>query len=648
MCGICGILHFDEQKNVDISILKKMCDAMIYRGPDDEGTYIQNGEKNKNIGLGMRRLSIIDLQTGHQPIHNENKSIWTICNGEIYNFPELKNDLEIKGHKFYTNSDTEVIVHLYEQYGLDFVKKLNGMFAIALWDENNKKLVLARDIFGIKPLLYFLNSDGIVFSSEINSLLASNMIKKEINTEAMDNYFSFYFTCSPETMFKSIKKIPAAHMMVFHGKENKLIKYWEPKFLIYENFSEKYYTEKLYETINGAIKRQLISDVPLGVFLSGGLDSTTIVAMMSKLNVSAIKTFSISFDDKSFDESEDAKLVADMYKTQHKDIKVGPDVYIKYLPKLIHHLGEPNGDWTSALELCLSEFAKKEVTVILSGTGGDEILAGYPTITAYKLAKIYKKFPKLFRSLTNNIVNKLPVSMSNISFDYKAKRFASGTELELLRAHMYWKEIFTEDEKEKLYSKDFKSNLSNYNSFSVFERYSNELPDKTDPTNLLLYVDSRTFLGDCLLPHVDASSMATSLEVRVPFLDKELVEFAETIPVHLKHNKLTTKYLFRKTVKDLLPKRIIKKKKMGFSAPLSKWIKKDLYNFSRETVLDSNLMKSGFLNKNYISEIFDSHTKNKKDSGRQIQALVSLALWYNEFIVTGNPSTPSSRSGQVL
>jgi len=631
MCGICGILYFNEQKSIDSNILKEMCDAMYHRGPDDEGIYIQNSIKPNNIGLGMRRLSIIDLQTGHQPICNENRTVWAICNGEIYNFQEIRNELESKGHKFYTKTDTEVIVHSYEEYGLDFVKKFNGMFAIALWDEKSKRLVLTRDIFGIKPLLYSVNNEAVVFSSEINSLFKSNMVRNDIDSEAMDDYLSFYFTCSPNTIFKSIKKVPAAHLLVFEGKNDKLIKYWQPGYNINYNHNEKYYIEKLQDTLLAATRRHLISDVPLGVFLSGGIDSTTIVAMMNKLNVPVIKTFSMSFDDKSFDESEDARAISEMYKTTHREIKVNPDIYIKYLPSVIKNLGEPNGDWTSALELCLSEFARKEVTVILSGTGGDEILAGYPTITAYKIARFYKKFPKLLRLITNKTVNNLPVSMSNLSFDFKAKRFVSGAELEFLRAHMHWKEIFSEEEKENLYSVDFKLNLNKHKPFSVFERYRDELPGKVDVLNLLLYIDTRTFLGDCLLPHTDASSMATSLELRVPFLDKDLVEFAETIPVQLKHKNFTTKYLFRKAVKKYLPERIIKKKKMGFSAPISRWLKKELYKFSRETVMDSKLMSCGMFNNKFIYKIFDAHENNIKDNGRQIQALVSLALWHNNF-----------------
>ncbi|MDO8734135.1 MAG: asparagine synthase (glutamine-hydrolyzing) [Elusimicrobiota bacterium] len=631
MCGICGLYYFDNEKSVDENIIKQMCDAMIHRGPDDEGIYLgTKGEgRGTNVGLGIRRLSIIDLKTGHQPIHNENKTIWVVCNGEIYNFRELRSELELKGHKFYTKSDTEVIAHLYEQYGTDFVKKMNGMFAFALWDENSGKLILARDIFGIKPLLYSVSPDGIIFASELNALFKTGLVKKDIDLEAMDDYFSFYFVCSPLTIHSAIKKIPAAHILITDGKKTDLIKYWQPEYQPDSNLSKKYCCEKLQEILLASIKRHLVSDVPLGVFLSGGLDSTTIVAMMNKLKVNTIKTYSIRFNDKSFDESDDAKTVAALYKTEHNELEIGPEIFEKYLPKSILHLGEPNGDWTSAMELCLSEFAKKDVTVILSGTGGDEILAGYPTITAYKIARMYRKFPKLLRALTGSIVNKLPVSMSNLSFDYKAKRFVKGAELDMLRAHMFWKEIFTQEEKENLYSSEVKAAVFGHKPFSVFERYYTELTDSVHPTNIFLYIDSRTFLGDCLLPHADASSMAVSLELRVPYLDKELAEFAGTIPPDLKHRYFTTKYIFREAVKNLFPKRIIKKKKMGFSAPISKWIKNDLYDFSRGTVLDGSLMKSGLFNRKYIEGLFDSHRKNIKDNGRRIQSLVSFALWHN-------------------
>ncbi len=632
MCGICGIKYNDKHRNVDSHIIIEMCNTMVHRGPDDQGLFIGGGTEINSgpVGLGIRRLAIIDLEGGHQPIHNENKTVWLVYNGEIYNFIELRKDLEAKGHTFYTKTDSEVIVHLYEEYNSECVKKLNGMFAFALWDETAGKLLLARDIFGIKPLFYSSFGEGILFSSEINSLLKPGFIKKEIDFTALSEYFSFYHTCYARTMFKGIHKLPPAHILELTGRKMEIKKYWRPDYTTDPSIkNERDCIDNFKEIYTKAIERHLISDVPVGVFLSGGLDSATIVAAMHSFQIPSLKTFSIIFDDKSFDESADIRTVAETYQTDHHEYFMDPEIYRAYLPATVSHLGEPNGDWTAVMEYYLAEQAKREVTVILTGTGGDEILAGYPTITAYKISRLYNLLPPAIRSLIRKAVMRLPVNMSNMSFDFKAKRFVAGADLEPIRAHMAWKEIFNPQEKSLLF-KD--GDILGYDPFSIVKQYAEELSNGTDIVNTLLYIDSRLFLGDCILPHTDASSMAHSVEIRLPYLDRDLVEFSNKISPSLKHRGITTKYLFRRAVRNCFPRKIVYKKKMGFSAPVSKWLRKELDGFVQEIVLDSHIVNSGLLNMTYVQKILEMHRNNQRDCGRQIQALVSFSLWYHRYM----------------
>lgn len=604
-----------------------MNEALHHRGPDDRGYY-----QDEEITLGVTRLSVIDLDTGHQPIHNEDETIWLVVNGEIYNFKQLRKELIEKGHRFYTRTDVEVIVHLYEDEGEDFVKRLNGMFAVALWDNRKRKLLIARDHFGIKPLLYTIKNNELCFASEVKALFTLTNISKKIDWNTLDDYFSFYYTCSPSTMFKEIKKLPPACLIIYESGKVRKERYWQLNYTAQTSYNESYYCEMIIDLLQEAVKRQLVSDVPLGLFLSGGLDSSSILSIMQEIADTPVKTFSIVFDESSFNEAREIQQIVNLFRTEHHELLVKADVIPEFLPQILNYLGEPTGDWTAALEFYLAKCAKKAVTVVISGAGGDEIFAGYPTITANKLAAVYQKFPFWIREkIIRRLIESLPVSMSYLSLDYKMKAFVRGADLPPERSYFSWKETFSEQEKKALYCPDLQERLKDYDPFSVFEYYLQDLNDDTELINRLLYLDLRVFLGGCVLPHIDEATMANSIEARIPLLDLPLVEFAATIPAELKHRRFTTKYIFRKALRDLLPREIRGKKKKGFVCPVSLWIQNELKGWVEEVLFQKKIKKAGLFSEEYLKSLLHEHSANRADNGRKISALVSFALWYTRY-----------------
>ncbi|MEW6680883.1 MAG: asparagine synthase-related protein, partial [bacterium] len=517
--------------------------------------------------LGHRRLSIIDLsEAGHQPMSNKRKTIWVVLNGEIYNYQELRENLIKRGHSFYTHSDTETIVHLYEDLGKDCLSKIDGMFAFAIWDSKKEELFLARDRFGIKPFFYVESQGRFLFASEIKALLEDKEIKRDIDFAALDNYLS------------------------------------------------------------------LLSEVPLGVFLSGGLDSTSIVASVANLSSEPLKTFTIGFKRKSYSELLEAELVAKMYGCFHQGYIMEPQIIPEILPEIITHIGEPLGDLASTAEYLVSKFAKRDVTVVLRGNGGDEVFGGYPTHYLYKIARIYRRFPFFLHRILENVINNLPVSTERLSFDYKLKSFIRAARYESdEKAHFGWKEIFNKEDKERLYSNLMKEEVKEHNSFEVFSQFFEEIKD-FDIINKLLYLDLRVFMAGCGLAVGDFTSMAHSLEARFPFLDHKLVEFASTIPPELKVSGFRTKYIFRKAMAKYLPKRIIKMKKRGFVIPMAEWLKLELKDYVRNILSSSNIRKIGLLNEDYVNRLLDEHFNGKRDNTRQITCLLSLSLWYELFV----------------
>ena len=622
MCGICGIFALDPSREVSDDLLLKMNSALVRRGPDDEGRYVDG-----QIGLAMRRLSIIDLSGGSQPICNEDKTLWIVFNGEIYNFRELRKKLVSQGHSFRTASDTEVIIHLYEDYGENCVDFLNGMFAFALWDSRKRQLVLARDRMGIKPLFYGMAPDKtFYFASEIKALLRTPLDRSP-DHQAIYDYLSLMYVPTPSTAYKHIRKAPPASMIVCSSEGMKIRSYWDvpapSRDVPYD--PKRNYESEVIDLIEDSVSRQMVSDVPIGAFLSGGLDSTTIAAVMVKNLKARLKTFTIGFDRKSYDESADARLVAETLGCDHTEEIVSPNM-VDSIPDLLDHFDEPFADYSAIPTHLVSKLAVSSVKVTLTGDGGDEIFAGYPTHVAYKISRIFKLLPSWFKNgVINPLIFALPTSMERISFDYMAKRFVTGADLSFDRGHYWWKVIFNEDDKKELLTQDFLDEGFS-DSFDVFARHF-AMVKGAHPLNQLLYVDAKTFLLDDNLVKVDRMTMYNSLEARVPLLDHELVEKVSVMPPQIKTRLLQTKVLLRRAVRKLLPAQIRKGKKRGFTPPLPYWIREDLRPLVEEYFSASRIRETGFLNAPYCSRLLDDHISGKRDNNRQIWTLLALMRW---------------------
>ncbi|MEK9148693.1 MAG: asparagine synthase (glutamine-hydrolyzing), partial [Candidatus Desantisbacteria bacterium] len=510
MCGICGKLALDGTTPKKDLILK-MCDTLRHRGPDDEGIYI-----GKNIGLGHRRLSIIDLSTGHQPLSNEDDTIWIVFNGEIYNFLEIRPNLISRGHRFKTKTDTETVIHLYEEYGVDCVQHLRGMFALAIWDEKKRRLFLARDRIGKKPLCYSFTKNSFVFASELKAILEDIDINKEINLEAIHHYLTYQYVPSPLTIFTQIKKLPPGHIMVIEdGKIKRLERYWRPEYTPKTSLSEPEIIESIQEILKEATRIRLISDVPLGAFLSGGIDSSATVAMMSQLMDKPVKTFSIGFPEASFNELSFARVIADRFKTEHHEEIVKPDA-LDILPKIVWHYNEPYADSSCIPTYYLSEMTRQNVTVALNGDGGDEIFAGYERYLAYKLTSYYEKVPKFIRDGIFNVLKVFPESSLRQDFIRKAKRFTEVMAEPKERRYIRWLSIFSNEMKERIYSEEMKERMRSIDSVEmVADSFKRSGTD--DLLDTLLFVDTLNYLPEDLMVKVDIASMAHSLECRSPF-----------------------------------------------------------------------------------------------------------------------------------
>ncbi|MEW6556604.1 MAG: asparagine synthase (glutamine-hydrolyzing) [Elusimicrobiota bacterium] len=615
MRGIYGIVNFEKKNPVEQNEIKVPLDLMTHCGTDDEGVFL-----DRYVGLGIKRLKIIDLQGGHQPIFNETGDIVIVYNGEIYNYLELREDLQKKGHQFYTKSDTEVIVHLYEDSGVNCVKKLNGMFVFAIWDKKKEELFIARDRIGIKPLFYSIFNGCLYFASEIKSILAEKTISKEIDNQALINYFSFYYISAPWTIFKYIRRLYPGHYIILKNGKIEIKQYWDFKFIPEQNNIQEVISQ-IKNTLLNSVKRHLQSEVPLGVFLSSGLDSTSIVAMMSKLKY-LTKTYTIGYENgKSYNELEEAKLVAKKYNTEHYDCILKPNQVEEFLPEMIKHLAEPHGDWTHIAFYYLSKQSKKDITVVLSGAGGDELFGGYPTLTASKIALFYKKLPKPIKKFIKFVTNKLPASYERLPFDQKAKLFVAGADLPSEKAHLRYKEIFADDERQKLLY-----NIFQYNPFDVYKQHLENVTTE-EVINRLLYLDLKVFHPDCTLHVADMATMMNSQECRVPFLDMEMIQLSEKISLNLKLHGLTTKYILRKALKEYLPSKIAKMPKKGLAMPTSFWLQKELKGFVDSIFSEAEKKNRDMFNFNYIKQLQKEHLEYKKDNTRKLTCLISFFLW---------------------
>ena len=636
MCGICGKLNFDTDNPISESLLRQMCAVIVHRGPDDEGVYV-----NQNVGLGNRRLAVIDLSpAAHQPMPNENKSIWITSNGEIYNHPKLRQELEKRGHRFRSHSDTEVILHLYEEYGASCVHQLRGMFAFAIWDSNRQRLFLARDRLGQKPLVYAVVNGSLIFASEIKSILQDPSVNREVDPEAIHHYLTYQYVPSPWTAFKGIEKLPPAHILICEQGEIRIERYWDLNYAHKVEMSEEEYGKRIIELLREATRIRLMSDVPLGVLLSGGIDSSSVVAMMSQLSNEPVKTFSIGFEEQSFDELKYARLVAERFGTKHHEFIVKPEA-IKVLPELIWHYNEPFADSSAMPTYYVAKVTRQHVTVALNGDGGDESFGGYERYLAAKLANYYQKVPALVREgVIGPLINKLPESTERKDLFRRLKRFTAAMSHSPERRYIRWVTPFDNDTKERLYSSEFRERLDGIDSTDLLL----DVYARADGANFLdktFYVDIMTYLPNALLVKMDIASMAHSLETRSPYLDHHLMEFAASIPSGLKLRGLTTKHILKRALARILPPETLHREKMGFGVPVGHWFRHELKEMAYQILLDRRSAERGYFDMGFVKNLLDEHLSGRVDHGYRIWALLNLEFWHRMFIDSSEVSKPS-------
>jgi len=626
MCGICGFC-FSDKKPVDLDVLTKMTSALRHRGPDDEGFYTDAG-----IALGHRRLSIIDLHTGQQPIHNEDKTVYVVFNGEIYNFPELKKELEEKGHTFYTKTDTEVLVHLYEEMGEKCVERLNGMFSFAIWDGKRRKLFLARDRIGIKPLYYAYNGKGLTFASEPKALLRLPWVEGRLDPQGLSHYLSYDFIPAPYCIYKDIRKVPPGHQIVYQNGNLRCERYWDLDLSdrFDGNLDEGELCELIWEEFCRGVKMRLISDVPLGVLLSGGIDSTSVLAALRHEGVDDVKTFSIGFEDPSFDESRYFRRAASFFETEHHEEVLAPHTLIDIIPDVASILDEPLADASIMPTYLLSRFTKGYVKVALGGDGGDELFAGYPTYQAFLLSRYYERFPRMMRSCVEAVVKRLPVSFDNMSFDFRAKKFINGIAYPPVERNYIWLGTFSPDMKKKLVTNGIREEWGDFNSFHVLHDYLNGKAFNSE-LGKLLYLDTKLYLQEGVLAKVDRASMAHGLEVRVPFLDHQFVELVTGLPEGLKLKGFTTKYIWKKIIKDRIPEEIQKRGKKGFGIPIANWFCGELKGLILEMLSEGRLKKQGIFRPSVVQKLVADHLARRVDNRKKLWNLLIFQLWWDSF-----------------
>lgn len=622
MCGICGIVNLTDTP-AERSVLQNMCDVIRHRGPDDEGFFV-----NKNVGLGMRRLSIIDLSGGQQPIFNETETVCVVLNGEIYNYLELKQLLEKLGHRFRTRCDTEVIVHAYEEWGDESPKKLRGMFAFAIWDEERRKLLVARDRLGQKPLYYYTDDHRLIFASEIKSILQCG-VSPYVDLRAVGSFLTLGYVPAPNTMFDKISKLPAGHMLSLIDGHWEISEYWDFEFEG-EQSSSPDYSGRLQFLLEESIRVRLMSDVPLGAFLSGGIDSSLVVGLMSQMMSQPVDTFSVGFEEKEHNELPFARIAAQYFATNHHEIIVnscGSDL----MEKLVWHLDEPVADPAAVPTWLVSELARKDVTVVLTGEGGDELFAGYDY---YKMGRWAQRYQIMPPNLNRRV---LPTLAQGINSLLGRQRYHERTiwywSLPLRSQMAAWVAIFTDAEKDKLCSQSFRHHLGENGGAESFAYYYDRC-NAQDSLDCMMYIDSKVWLPDDLLMKVDKTSMANSLEARTPFLDHHLFEFVATIPSHLKLNGSTSKYILKQVARKILPTEIIDRPKHTFDVPIGKWLKGSLRDLALDLVSQGIVEGAELFNREYIlGEMWRGLEDDKPGYARQFWSLVNLGLWARQFRV---------------
>ncbi|MGD2295190.1 MAG: asparagine synthase (glutamine-hydrolyzing) [Candidatus Aminicenantes bacterium] len=632
MCGICGIAHKDRHHNVSSSLVESMCQAIVHRGPDDQGVFV-----DKNIGLGARRLSIHDLAGGHQPLANEDLSVWAAHNGEVYNFPDLNRELKDNGHIYRTRTDTETFVHAYEEWGLDLVHRLRGMFATAIWDKRKNSLLLLRDRIGIKPLYYtLLDNQTLVFGSEIKTILVHPQVQRVLEPRALDMFLTLEYIPAPFSIFKNIFKLPAGHSLLYQDGKIKIQKYWDleppaPEGTVFQTDDLEPLMDELYSLLKESVRLRLISDVPLGAFLSGGIDSSAIVGLMRELGVSPLKTFSIGFEDKSYNELEHARRIARKFDTEHQEFILRPQA-LELTDKLIHHLDEPLGDFSIFPTYLVSKMAREHVTVILSGDGGDEVFGGYEHYQAQKMAGL--PLISLSQKMLSPFLRLFPPSAKKKGMWNKLQRFSLGFANDPALRHFRWMMFLSDRDKLALYSDDFRKKIGGVQSLHKRDPFCSIFPQLTgyDSINGELYLDLKTYLVDDILVKVDRMSMAPSLETRVPLIDHKIVEFIFKLPGNLKLHGWKTKWIFKKTMERLLPEENIYRSKEGFSIPIKFWLRTELKDLMGDYLSAKRISEEGLFNSGYIQNMRDAHLAGRKNFSHQLWALLVFEIWKETYM----------------
>ncbi len=634
MCGIYGVLNFDRPEQPSDSILAAMGGVITHRGPDDFGQY-----RGRGVGLGMRRLSIIDVSGGHQPISNEDESIWIVLNGEIYNFQSLRDELESKGHSFRTRTDTEVIVHLYEEEGLEFFKRLRGMFGLAIWDAKRERLVLGRDRIGEKPLYIRREPGRLLFASELKSILQVEGVSRQLNHAALEEYLALGYVPAPLCLLDGMEKLPAGHYLVAEKGLTEIREYWNVPFGQPEKHSEEEWIEQIRAKIQETVRMQLVSDVPLGAFLSGGLDSSTIVAVMAGLTGRPVKTYSIGYQGEHsyYNELPYASVVAKAFSTDHHEIVVQPTVS-ELLPKLVWHLDEPVADSACLTTYLVSKLARESVTVILSGVGGDELFGGYRRYLGNSLMRYYSFLPgPVRRKWLPALLDRIPQDRHSTWKDYAryAAAFVKSAELEPASRYMGYVTLFAPQVQHEILQREtaMESRISNLAAAALQDCFTR----CTDPDSLnrVLYADLKTSLPDDLLAMTDRMSMAASIECRAPLVDYELVELMARMPSSFKVRGFTMKYLMKKAVAPWLPREILERKKRGFGAPIGAWLRKDLQPMVSELLSEDQIRRRGLFHWPAIQRLISDHAAERSDHTDHLLALVMLELWC-QIILDGN------------
>lgn len=621
MCGIAGYCG----QNKETEKLVKMTDAISRRGPDDFGYHESTG-----IGFGFRRLSIIDLSSGHQPMSNEDETIWVMLNGEIYDFNKIKEELLNLGHKFRTKSDTEVIIHGYEQWGEEVFKKIDGMFAIAIWDYKQSKLLLGRDRLGKKPLYWTIQNETLWFASELKSFINADIINKELDNESIYQYFKLDYIPTPKTIFKNVWKLEPATYISYKNKTIKKNQFWKPEKINLENLTEKEVLEKIKKEIDKAVKKRLVSDVPVGLFLSGGLDSTIIAESASRQKV-GLEAFTLGFEDSSYDETKNAEKIAKSFHLKQKLETLSEGTALEMLDEAVNLLDEPLADPSILPQLLISKFTKQSVTVCLSGDGGDELLVGYQHIKAHILLEKFSFVNKKVLNVCSKLLSIIPSSSNYFSFGFMAQRFARGLgSNDRLERDILWRGSYKDEDLDKLIKERILNDVNKKSPLQIMKKYADEY-DKKETWASWSFSYLRTFLMDDVMVKVDRATMWYGLEGRAPLLDSNVVSLLLSLPDKYKFGKYKNKGLFKRILEDKIPKEILNAPKHGFGVPVSKWLNENLAQKLVSVTEESFVNRQNIFNREFILRMISEH-KNGKDRRKELWAYLMFQLWYIKWI----------------